>query len=266
MYISDNSNFWHNIPYLARNVWDGCVQLSQIFKFKIMKRKFDKLFRGVILFSCLFLAFTQSSKAQESIIPDISYLFLEKLVATAKQNYPRVKQYQLKNQIAALDVNRQKLNWLDILSISYVSRPNKTINFIDPSFYSGYQFGINVNLANLLEKPANVREKKLIYEDSKSQADEYAITLEAEVKRRYFTYIQELNNVKLFTKTLADAGDVLKDLKLRYERGEVTFDTYSQGLIKFSDINKSKIEAEAAFLTAKSSLEELTITKIEDIK
>ncbi|MBD3749174.1 MAG: TolC family protein [Sphingobacteriales bacterium] len=231
-----------------------------------MKRKFDKLFKGLMLFSCLFLAFSQNSKAQESIIPDISYLFLEKLVATAKQNYPRVKQFQFKNQIASLDVKKEKLNWFDVLSFSYVSRPNKTINFIDPSFYSGYQFGININIANILEKPTNVREKKLVYEDTKSQSDEYAISLETEVKRRYFTYIQELNNVKLFTKTLADAGDVLKDLKIRYERGEVTFDTYSQGLITFSNVNKSKIEAEAAFLIAKSSLEELTITKIEDIK
>lgn len=231
-----------------------------------MKRKFDKLFRGLFLFSCFSLAFSQSSKAQESIIPDISYLFLEKLVATAKQNYPRVKQFQLKNQIASLDVKKEKLNWFDVLSFSYVSRPNKTINFIDPSFYSGYQFGININIANILEKPTNVRAKKLVYEDTKSQSDEYAITLEAEVKRRYFTYIQELNNVKLYTKTLSDADGMLKDLKIRYERGEVTFDAYSQGLIKFSDINKSKIEAEAAFLTAKSSLEELTITKIEDIK
>nr|MBC7611392.1 TolC family protein [Pseudopedobacter sp.] len=225
-----------------------------------------KIPRLLIVIFVGLIASTNNLKAQESIIPDISYLLLEKLVATAKQNYPKVKQYQLKTDIAALNVKKQKLNWLDPLSVSYVSTPNKTINFIDPSFYSGYQFGINVNIGNILQKPNNVKQSKLEMQSSDFEAKEYSIVLEAEVKRRYFAYIAALNNVKLFTKTLQDADGLLKDLKLRYERGEVTFATYSQGLISFSSIGQSKIQSETAFLTAKASIEELTITKIEDIK
>jgi outer membrane protein TolC len=231
-----------------------------------MKRLMNKISRSLILLLVGFILTISNLKAQESIIPDISYLLLEKLVATAKQNYPKIKQYQLNNDLAALNIKKQKLNWLDPFSVSYVSQPNKTVNFIDPSFYSGYQFGINVNLGNILQKSNNVKQSKLELQSSEFEAKEYSIILEAEVKRRYFAYIQALNNVKLYTKTLQDADGLLKDLKLRYERGEVTFESYSQALISFSNTSESKIAAETAFLTTKASIEELTITKIEDIK
>lgn len=75
-----------------------------------------------------------------------------------------------------------------------------------------------------------------------------------------------MNNVKLFTKSLQDSQGLLNDLKVRYERGEVTFQNYSEGLISFSTISQSKIESEAGLLTAKAAIEELTVTKLEDIK
>lgn len=231
-----------------------------------MKRLMIKISRVLILIFMGLFASVNTLKAQESIIPDISYLFLEKLVATAKQNYPKIKQYQLSNDIAAINVKKEKLNWLDPINLSYVSTSNQTVSFVNPVFLTGYQVGININVSNFLQKGANVKKSKLELQNAEYEAKEYAIILEAEVKRRYFTYIQALNNVKLFTKTLQDADGLLKDLKLRYERGEVTFESYSQGLISFSNTSQSKIEAETAFLSAKASIEELTITKIEDIK
>lgn len=231
-----------------------------------MIRSMNKLLR--LLFITLFysVALQFVAKAQESIIPDISYLYLEKLIATAKQNYPRVKQFDLQVASAELDVKKEKLNWLDPFNVSYVSQPNKTVNFIDPSFYSGYQFGINVNIANILQKSNNVKKSKLIFQNTKEQEKEYALTLEAEVKKRYFTYIEQLNTVKLFTKSFEDAKGLLTALKLRYERGEVTTEIYLQGLTSFNNVNQQKLAAEGAFLSAKASIEELTITRIEDIK
>ncbi|MBU1372130.1 MAG: TolC family protein [Bacteroidetes bacterium] len=225
-----------------------------------------KILKTAPLIFIVLFASVNSLKAQESIIPDISYLFLEKLVATAKQNYPRIKQNKVRNDIASLEIRNEKLNWFDVFSVSYVSQPNKTVNFIDPSFYSGYQFSINVNIASVLKKPNNVKKTKLELQTSEFESKEYEITLETEVKKRYFSYIQALNNVRLYTKTWQDADGLLKDLKLRYERGEVTFDAYSQGLINFSSVSQSKLAAETAYLTAKVAIEELTITRIEDIK
>ena len=209
-----------------------------------------------------------SALAQQSIIPDISYLFLEKLIATAKQNYPRVKQLNINKDIAELNVKHQKLSWLDPLSASYFSTSNnQVLNFTDTRFLiNGYQIGASVNVGSFLQKPINIKKSKSELLFANEIANEYALQLESEVKRRYFTYIQAFNNVKLFTKTLQDAEGMKNDIRIRYERGEVTFDIYSQSLITFSTISQSKIESEASMLIAKAALEELIISKIEDIQ
>ncbi len=230
-----------------------------------MKRPLNKflyLLLAVVCFSTL----GKQAKAQESMVQDISYLFLEKLIATAKENYPIIRQNRIKEEIAELQVAHQKLDWLTPFNVSYVSTPNNTINFIDPSYFSGYQFGVNINIGGILQKPNNVKTVKKQLEFSKELTAQFDNNLILEVKSRYFTYIQQLNNVKLFTKSLQDSEGLLNDLKARYERGEVTFQNYSEGLISYSTISQSKIESEAGLLIAKAAIEELTVTKLEDIK
>lgn len=230
-----------------------------------MKRPLNKILYLLLAIVC-FSMIGKQAKAQESMIPDISYLFLEKLIATANENYPIIRQNKIKEEIAALQVTHQKLDWLTPFNVSYVSTPNNTINFIDPSYFSGYQFGININIGGILQKPNNVKTVKKNLEFSKELTAQFDNNLVLEVKKRYFTYIQQLNNVKLYSKSLQDSEGLLKDLKARYERGEVTFQNYSEGLISYSTISQSKIESEAGLLIAKASIEELTVTKLEDIK
>lgn len=230
-----------------------------------MKLHFKKTFIPLLIVVCFWVANPQA-KAQESMVPDISYLFLEKLLATAKENYPIIKQNKIKEEIGELQVKHQKLDWLTPINFSYVSQPNNTVNFIDPRFFTGYQMGININVGDILQKPNNVKTTKKQLEFEQQLSAQFLNNLEMEVKKRYFTYIQQLNNVKLYTKSLQDSQGLLNDLKLRYERGEVTFQSYSEGLISYSTISQSKIEAEAGLLIAKSSIEELTVTKLEDIK
>ncbi|MBK0383669.1 TolC family protein [Pedobacter sp. SD-b] len=220
----------------------------------------------MLLIVLAFVVFTPKVKAQQSMVQDVNYLFLEKLLATARQNYPIVKQYEIQKNIDNLNIKGQKLNWFSPLNFSYLSSPNNTINFVDPRFFTGYQFGVNINVADILQKPNKIKIAKqqlLLTEANESQ---YAQTLEIEVKKRYFLYIQELNTVKLFSKSVQDAEGLLNDLRVKYERGEVEFRVYSEALVNFSSISKQKLEAEANYLTAKASIEELTITKLEDIK
>ncbi len=230
-----------------------------------MRRPIIKLLFSLLAIVSL-LGTVKVANAQESMIPDVSYLFLERVLATAKENYPILKQYKIQEEIGELRVAHQKLDWLTPVNFSYVSQPNNTINFIDPRFFTGYQLGININLGDILQKPNNVKTVKKELELTQRMTDQYNNNLELEVKKRYFTYIQQLNNVKLYTKSLQDAQGLLNDLKVRYERGEVTFQLYSEGLISFSTISQSKIESEAGLLIGKAALEELTVTKLEDIK
>ncbi|MBC7654547.1 MAG: TolC family protein [Oligoflexus sp.] len=220
----------------------------------------------LLLILLSFAVFTPKVKAQQSMIQDVNYLFLEKLLATARENYPIVKQYQVQKEIDNLNIKGQQLNWFSPLNFSYLSSPNRTINFIDPQFFTGYQFGVSINVADILQKPNKIktaRQQLLLTEANESQ---YAQTLEVEIKRRYFLYIQQLNTVKLFSKSTQDAEGLLNDLKVKYQRGEVEFRIYSEALVNFSLITQQKIQSEATYLTAKASIEELTITKLEDIK
>ena len=209
---------------------------------------------------------SQQAKAQESMIPDISYLYLEKLIATARENYPLVKQNKLREDISSLQVRNQQLDWLSPFNLIYFSQPNNGINLSNPQFFSGFQVAINLNLGDLAQNPGNIKIARKQLDVTKQVTAQFDNNLELEVKKRYFAYVQQLNNIKLYTKALQDSQGLLNDLKLRYERGEVTFENYSEGLIGFSTISQSKIEAEAGFLTAKASIEELTVTKLEDIK
>lgn len=208
----------------------------------------------------------QQAKAQESMVQDISYLFLEKLIATARENYPLIKQNQIQEDIASLQIKSQKLNYLSPFNLIYFSAPNNGLNFANPQFFSGFQIAINLNLAQVLQNPTSVNIAKKQLDFNKQITAQFDNNLEAEVKTRYFRYIQQLNNVKLYTKSLQDSQGLLNDLRVRYERGEVTFQIYSEGLISYSTISQAKIQSEAGLLTAKATLEELTVTKLEDIR
>jgi succinoglycan biosynthesis transport protein ExoP len=91
--------------------------------------------------------------------------------------------------------------------------------------------------------------------------DEYHLTLETEVKRRYFTYVQALSNLRLQTKLSSDALNVSNDIKTKYEKSEITFEQYTLSQMSYSGALQSKIAAESNFLIAKASLEELLTKK-----
>ncbi len=207
---------------------------------------------SINIFFCLLLVTVclntviQQAKAEESKIPDISYLFLEKLLATGKENYPVIKQNKLKEEIVELQVRHKQLDCLTPVNVSCISQPNNTLNFIDPRFFTGYQLGLSVNIGDSLQKHNNVKTTKKNLEVSKQLTAQFDNNLEMEVKNRYVTYIQQLNNVKLYIKSLQDAQSLLTDLIVRYERGEVTFQNYGKGLISFST-SRSKIEAGESF-------------------
>jgi outer membrane protein TolC len=230
-----------------------------------MKRSFTKiLYLSTIMVSLFSL--TEKAKAQETMIPDISYLYLEKLISTAKTNYPLLKQLDVKQKIEEYNIKNAKLSWFNSVNALYLSQPVGGAVLVNPLFSSGVQLAINFNLAQTLQTPNNIKIAKQQLEFAKETSNQYESTIEVQIKTRYFTYIQQLNSIKLFTKSLQDAEGLVQNLRLKYERGEVEFRDYSEALINFSSLSKQKLEAEAGYLTAKASIEELTITKLEDIK
>lgn len=198
---------------------------------------------------------------------DVSYVFLEKLIATAKENFPRMNSFEGRIKIAQTTVSREQLSWLDAFSFSYVYNPQRIVVANNPTFlFDGYQVAFNLNLSSILQKPSNVRQAKESVKLAEYDLAEYHLTLETEVKKRYFTYLQALNLLKLQTRMTSDALNMSNDNKKKYEKSEITFEQYTASQMSYTASLQSKIGAEANFLTAKISLEELLTKKIEEIQ
>jgi outer membrane protein TolC len=215
------------------------------------------------------LVFTiHSSNAQESMISEVSYPFLEKLVATAKANYPKMKAYDHSITIAKLRVKNAKLDWLNILSFIYLYSPaNANTNAAaQTSFLSGFQTGFSLSIGTILQKPGLVKTAKEELEISKLSQEEYNLNIEAVVQQRYFLYVQQLTMLNWKIKDLASTESTMKDVKYKFEKGEETFENYNKARTSYSTAVQGKIQAEGTYLLAKSTLEEIIGVKLESVK
>lgn len=206
--------------------------------------------------------------AQESIIGDIKYADLEKYISLAKQNYPRRKALNETVTKAKAEIPITALSYLDIFNGSYFYRPqDKTvIDPINPYNVNGFQFGVNLNLGNFLQKPFNAKKAKSDLKIAQYQAEEYELAIEVEVKRRYYAYIQQLSQLKINTQSVQDNKNVADNLKYKFEKGEISLDIYNQSRINLSTSLTSKIQSEVSLLSAKDSLEEIIGVKLSEVK
>lgn len=213
---------------------------------------------------CLLMMYV--AKAQESMIPDVSFTYLDKLVALAKENYPKVKMYAHKETRAKANINKAALSWFDILTFTYLYSNNNTPTLVNPTVTNGYQFGVYFNAGNLATKPAGVRVAREDYRVAKEDLNEYYLNLEAEVKRRYYEYIKSVTVMKIRAANAVDVESTARQLKYKFEKGEGTLLDYNVQLTSLTNAIQLKIEAEAAMLTAKSGIEELIGVKMESVK
>lgn len=224
----------------------------------------------------LIILMAATAKAQDSVIPDISYPYLDKLIASAISHYPRVTNYNDKIDLAKINVNKAKVSWFDVFTLSYIYQPNNTLNYSIPAttttttnnrfLFNGIQAGVSLNLGSLLLKPYNIKAAKQDLKIVSDDQREYLVTLTADVKRRYFTYLLQQNLVKVQTQAYQDLQTLLKQNKYKFQKGEITFEVYNATLINASTRTEQKMLAEANFFIAKSELEAIIGTQIEDIK
>ncbi|MDR3679408.1 MAG: TolC family protein [Flavipsychrobacter sp.] len=220
----------------------------------------------ILLLFCLSATFI--TYGQESMMTEISLPFLDKLISTAKQNYPRVKTYDSKLTIAEYNIKKAKLDWFNIFTLSYLYSPGTANTVVGSTnlVLSGYQFGIYTSVGSILQKAPAVKVTREEYKIAQNDKAEYDLSIEAAVKQRYYVYIQQLTVLKIKSQTVADAESSVKLMKYKFEKGEETFDSYNKALMYFDTNLQIKIDGEAALLVAKSSLEELLGVKLEDVK
>lgn len=216
----------------------------------------------------LLMATGMNSFAQESIIGEINYNDLQKYIELAKTNYPKRKALSENINKADADRTLSTLSYLDIFNASYFYRPEKksVLDPINPYNVNGFQFGVNVNLGAFLQKPFAAKKAKSDYKIAQYEAQEYDLALGVEVKKRYYNYIQQLNQLKIYSASVQDNKNTADNLKYRFEKGEITLDIYNQSRINVTNILTSKIQTEVNLLSAKDSLEEIIGMKLSDVK
>jgi outer membrane protein TolC len=207
-----------------------------------------------------------ASSGQESMMPDISYPYLEKLVAVAKVNYPHIKMLQDKALQAKTGISKAQMGWFNGLSFTYLYSPNNSSTLVNPSLFNGYQLGVYLNLGNLLVTGPTIKIARQELDIALDNQAEYYLNIEALVKERYFNYIRQLAILGVRSKNAEDIQSSVQQVKYKFEKGEETLDNYNKGLTFYANAIQVKIESEGQVLIAKSALEELLGEKLEEVK
>ncbi|GGH00428.1 TolC family protein [Mucilaginibacter phyllosphaerae] len=214
----------------------------------------------------LFTLSTLALHAQESFINEVNYPYLDKLIATAKRNYPEVKVRIAQINAAKAALTQSKVAWLDAITASYIYSPKNSLNLTNPTFFNGYQIGFSVNLGTLLAKPFATRSAKEAVNIAQYQQQQYYLTIEATVKRLYFTYLEAQADLRNRARAVTDGEIAVKQLKYTFQKGETTFHDYNEALTSLYNQNSFKVQSELSILTAKANLEEFLGVKLEEVK
>lgn len=207
----------------------------------------------------------QELRAQESMIPELSYPFLEKLIFAAKQNYPLMSANLRRVNFANLNLQKAKLSWFDFFTLSAFYSPNTSVTLTNATL-TGVQIGLFINFSNIIQKPTLIKQSKEELAIAQLTANQYAITLETDVKNRYFRYMQTLSALRIQNQNTIDIELLYKQIKLKFERGEETLENYVKLMVQNADQKQKLVDSESAVLIAKNTLEELVGKKLEEIK
>jgi outer membrane protein TolC len=219
---------------------------------------------AIILLSLIFT--TRLHAQATSFIADVNYPYLEKLIATAKKNFPEIKVHQSQVNLAKTNYNGSKVSWLDVFTASYIYQPKNSQNLLQPTIFNGYQLSVSVNIGQFFTKPYAIHAAKETYNIAKAQQSGYLLNLEAQVKRLYFTYLAAQAEIRLRSGAVIDAETAVGQLKYAFQKNETTFLVYNEALINLYNQNGFKVQAELAMLTAKANLEEILGVKLEEVK
>ena len=228
------------------------------------------------LFFLLLVVFLSVDKfvcAQQTIMNDISEDYIARLVAHAEANYPQVKSNQNKINIAQGNIGKAKVSYLDAFTFSYIYQPqgintlgNVSGTSANYNYFNGIQAGIFFNLGSFLEKPYAVKQARQELEIANNDQNQYYLTITSEVKKRYYTYLQDISVLKLTAQACIDNENVANDVKHKFQKGEETFDNYTKAQSTLTSSYQAKIQAETSLLIAKADLEELLGDKLENIR
>lgn len=220
-----------------------------------------------ILITFCWLAGAGLSLAQQpiSVADELSEAYLQKLVNTAMVHYPQGKVFDARKEGAEFAVKRARLSYFDIFSFSYLFVPGLQAT-VNPLLQTSYQFGFFANVGSLIQKPAFIKQTKADVKTIGYEKQVFELTLESEVRQRYYAYIEKRALLRVIAQSLLDLESMQKSVRHKFEKGEETLENYSKALLAYSNQLQIKVTTEGEILIAKSLLEEMLGQKLEDIK
>ena len=90
--------------------------------------------------------------------------------------------------------------------------------------------------------------------------------LENEVKSRYYSYVQLVNELKIINQEAQDSKLLFERARTQYELGEAEFEEYSQRKATSTQSSLAVMRTEVEFLRAKDALEEIIGVKLTDVE
>lgn len=207
-------------------------------------------------------------RAQETIMDEINYNELEKFIQMAKDYYPQRKILNEQELQAKNTLTMTNISYLDLFSANYYYRPDEreALSSMNPYITNGFQFSVNLNLGTYLQKPYQAKTAKSNIKIAQLEKQILDTSLEKEVKNRYYSYIQQLRELKLKTIEAQDINGTFQSITNRFEKGEITIEEYNTARAAVSAVASTKMQTELNYLRAKDDLEEVIGAKLTDVK
>jgi outer membrane protein TolC len=223
----------------------------------------------LLILICLFsLVNLPRGFAQNDLSSQINTPALQKYIDLAKVYYPRRQMFKANELSAKAKIGVAAAGYLESLNLSYFYRPDNAtiINANNPYSINGFQLGVYLNLGTFVRTPALIKQAKQAHLATVAETNEYDIVLATEVKEKYYDYLRWFSDLKIKSEAYNDSKAASDGLRYKFEKGEVTLDTYSKAKALTTQAASDKLMAELNMLKAKEGLEALIGQKLEDVK
>ncbi len=210
--------------------------------------------------------------AQDTFVNSVNNDLLEKYIEAAKHNNLNKRIIDKRAEGVKTAIPVAILSYLDIANLSYIYRPSGNQAVATPGVgsnpyaFNGVQYGLSLSVGAFLAKPYQIKSAKINYEIAKMESDLYGITLESEVKNRYYNYLESVAMLKISTQNLQDMTLLTESLKTKFENGTATLDAYDQSRTSLNGAKNAQISADVSFMKSRDALEEIIGKKLTEIQ
>ncbi|MBT1702591.1 TolC family protein [Chryseosolibacter indicus] len=196
--------------------------------------------------------------------------FAEKLVQIAWRNHPTNEIFRREVNIADIEVNKSKVQWLDLVRFSsnlneFVLNPGAD-QLSRSAFYPKYNVNGSISIATFFTIPYNTKQSKERLMITQAQVNAQKLQVRNSVMRAYNNYVLREKIFRIQSQLALDNETSHKLLEQKFKNGEITFETYSASLGAFSQMTLNQLTAERDYKDAKLDLEQLIGMKLEDVR